>query len=186
MLASESEAKNGNDSAKVITPSTLQAKLNSQFQQTYTRTYNETFAASTSWVVNHELGDYPLVVQCWNSDTNDSALLAPESIVRTSADQIVISWGTKSIAGQVCVIQTKLDAEIPQTYNRVYNETFTASTSWTVNHDLNNFPLVVQCWSSDTIDSALLTPDSIVRTSVNQVIINWGTKNVSGQACIYA
>ena len=69
----------------------------------FSRVYNETFTASTSWTVNHNLGDYSIVVQCWNSNTADSVLLTPDSITRTSTNQVVISWGTKSVAGQVCI-----------------------------------------------------------------------------------
>jgi hypothetical protein len=65
-----------------------------------------------------------------------------------------------------------------------HSEAFTAASSWTVDHNLDTYDIIVQCWSSHTADAELLIPDSITSTTTNRTIIDWGDKNVSGQVRI--
>lgn len=67
---------------------------------------------------------------------------------------------------------------------RVYWNSYTASTSWLVNHNLNTLNILVQCWD-DLSPPSKIAPAKIEIVNSNQLIIDWGgTENVSGNVCV--
>ena len=66
-----------------------------------TPSYTNTYTASATWTIDHNLATYDIIVQCWSSDTANAEQLFPESITSTTANQTVIDWGDQSVAGQV-------------------------------------------------------------------------------------
>jgi hypothetical protein len=67
---------------------------------------------------------------------------------------------------------------------RVYWNAYTAAYIWTVNHNLGTKNVSVQCWNNDTTP-AKIAPAKVEATTVNQVVIDWGTKEtVAGTVCV--
>lgn len=69
---------------------------------TITAAYAETFTASTSWVVQHNLGTSTPVVDVFSGGSPDERLM-PASVVATDANTVTITWSVAT-AGRVYVV----------------------------------------------------------------------------------
>jgi hypothetical protein len=66
-----------------------------------------------------------------------------------------------------------------------HSETVTAAaTSWTVDHNLSTYDIIVQCWNGTGADAEVIVPDQVKANSNDQVYIDFGTDEVSGRVVI--
>jgi len=59
-----------------------------------------------------------------------------------------------------------------------YNHTYTAATTWSVNHALNSQKLMVQCWKAT--DNKLIEPNEVTIVDDNNITVDWGGVEVAG------
>lgn len=67
-----------------------------------TKAHAETFTASTSWVVQHNLGRVAPVVDCFTGGSPDEKII-PASVVATDENTVTITWSVAT-AGRVYVV----------------------------------------------------------------------------------
>jgi hypothetical protein len=66
-----------------------------------------------------------------------------------------------------------------------YAESFSAATSWTVNHNLNTENVIVFLWNSATAPKRWLIPDGLVVNNANTATVNFNVAQ-AGQAVVVA
>lgn len=141
---------------------------------------------SSTWTVNHNLNTFTPLVDVYDSTYNQ---LIPASVSSIDANTTQITFSTaqagyaivskgSGISSQVAVSASYAVTSSYATSVGINFVQSSSSTTWTINHNLNNkYPLVQIYDSSD----ATIIPQSIVGTSTNTVTITFSTA-ISGYA----
>jgi hypothetical protein len=70
-----------------------------------TNGYSGTFLDSTSsWVIEHNLSSYQLVVNCFDGAGAGAEKIVPSSVTMDSNNQVTIDWGGTEVNGRVTVV----------------------------------------------------------------------------------
>lgn len=111
-----------------------------------------------------------------NELTDDNGTTAQGSIQLVGASGISVD-----IVGQTATIGPAYGAGLAT----CYSQDFTASTTWTINHNLNTEEVVVLLWNSATAPKRWLIPDGLSVTNANTVTANFNVPQ-AGQAVVIA
>ena len=141
---------------------------------------------STTWTVNHGLNTSTPLVNVYDSGYNQ---LIPAGVTSTTANTTQITFSTAQAGfaiiskGSGISSQTAVSSSFATTasYASSVGVNFvqsTPSTTWTINHNLNNRYPLVQTYGSDSL---VLIPQSISGSSVNTTVITFSTA-ISGYA----
>jgi hypothetical protein len=141
---------------------------------------------TTTWTVNHNLNTSTPLVNVYDSGYNQ---LIPAGVTSTTANTTQITFSTAQTGyaiiskGSGISSQTAVSSSFATTasYASSVGVNFvqsSPSTTWTINHNLNNRYPLVQTYGSDSL---VLIPQSISGSSVNTTIITFSTA-ISGYA----
>lgn len=111
-----------------------------------------------------------------NELTDSNGTSAQGSIQIVGASGLLVD-----IVGQTATISPAYAAGLAT----CYSEDFTASTTWTINHNLNTEEVVVLLWNSATAPKRWLIPDGLSVTNANTVTANFNVPQ-AGQAVVIA
>jgi hypothetical protein len=136
--------------------------------------HNQT-SETDPWTINHNMGTdegaLNYVFDIYNLSRTE--YLVPDSIERTSTDQIVVTWSTtgKSIVKS---------GRMPIRDEDYIHTQAVASTTWTINHNLNAAGFIVEVWDSD---DKYIFPKTIKHTNSNTTTIYF-SEAVAGTAVL--
>jgi len=123
--------------------------------------YEEVFTASTTWTANHGLSSRPIVILL---DSGDEQII-PNSLDITTTQAVAVF--TSSVAGRLIAINA-----ISATTENRYEESFSASTTWTATHGLGVRPVITLLDSSDYViepDTLQITTTQVVATFTSAI-----------------
>jgi hypothetical protein len=141
---------------------------------------------TASWTINHNLNSFTPLVDVYDASYNQ---LIPAGVTSITANTTQITFSTAQAGfaiiskGSGISSQTAISASFATTasYASTVGVNFvqsSPSTTWTINHNLNNRYPLVQTYGNDNL---VLIPQSISGSSVNTTIITFSTA-ISGYA----
>jgi hypothetical protein len=139
--------------------------------------YRQTVSpASSAWIIQHGLGVKLVDVSVMDYATGEK--VTPASIIYNNTMTLTILFN-ELVTGEVLIIK---DYYTEGTESNSYRETITtASTAWTINHNLSASFVDVSVMDYD--NNVLIVPDTISYPSTNQVYITF-TEPVSGEVLL--
>lgn len=141
---------------------------------------------SSTWTVNHNLNTFTPLVDVYDSTYNQ---LIPASVSSIDVNTTQITFSTAQAGYAIISKGSGISSQVAVSASFATTASYAASvginfvqsspsSTWTINHNLNNkYPLVQIYDSSD----ATIIPQSIVGTSTNTVTITFSTA-ISGYA----
>lgn len=141
---------------------------------------------STTWTINHGLDTRTPLVDIYDSSYNQ---LIPATIVSTDVNTVQITFSTAQTGYAIVSKGSGISSQIAVSASFATTASYASSvgvnfvqsspsTTWTINHNLNNRYPLVQTYGSDNL---VLIPQSISGSSVNTTIITFSTA-ISGYA----
>lgn len=121
----------------------------------------EEFTSQTSVTVTHNLGDDEPVVVVYN---DSDVQVDPASVTITNKNELVVTFST-STTGKIVVWG---GAGVNNAY---YEEEFTSSLTWSVNHKLDNQYVNVTCYNSS---DEIIEPQTITMTDADNLSVEFG------------
>lgn len=119
---------------------------------------------SSTWVINHEFNSAPVMVQVLD-DTNK--MVIPNEIDMSVENQVTISFA-QTVQGKAIITLGALDGTAKP--DIAYEETFSSSDTWVVNHGLGYNPEL-----RIYIGGQEVQPASITHNSTTQATITFST-----------
>ena len=129
--------------------------------------------ASTTWYINHNLNTTSTNVQIYD---NTGSVVIPNSIMTVDMNNVAVTFGT-AIQGRAVVVTGYFDGNPRPTYNYTYYQG-TASTTWTIIHNLGYNPIV-----RVFIGNQEVQPLTVTFNNANQVTLTFSTAE-AGYACL--
>jgi len=120
------------------------------------------FTAQTSVTVTHNLGDDEPIVSIYNSSDE---LIEPATLTIVDTNSFTVTFGVATTGKIVTYGGTGMN-------NGYYSKTYTAATTWTVTHNLDNKFVMIKCYDSSDNE---ITPSNILLDSDSQATITWGS-----------
>ena len=141
-------------------------------QQMNTVRYDQQTPA-LEWTIQHNLGTNMPIVQVYDAE---GLMIIPEDIDCSSVDTTLIVFGTPTAGSAILLYGDSVGLPANEV---AYTETFSASTTWVVNHGLGYNPSVT-C----IVANLVVQPQSIVHNSTMQTTITFSTAQAGLVRCV--
>jgi len=124
------------------------------------------FTGTTNMIVNHHSNDkYPYFTVYGTA----GEIIEPETVVMDNVNQFTITTGTVAPA-YIRVYKEKNLEDSQDSYDYLHSQT-TATSAWSVAHNLNDSYPCVMCYDSN---SSVVEPFDVTMTDANNFVVNMG------------
>ncbi len=129
--------------------------------------------AALEWTIEHNLNTNAVFVQVYDGD---GKWIMPDSILTNELNQVTVAFNTPMV-GTVIIMRGQTEGA-PQPLT-AFEQSFTNSDTWVVNHQLGYNPIIRVIVGTNEVQ-----PESIVFNSTMQATITFSTPQTGSVRCV--